>query len=264
MLIYTSKSTTNPTPQIKPEEIKHQKSVEKLNRQLFPKRKYSFCSYQPPLTKLIITPLTPFISTQSDVSNQSSDGVVSIQDKPKTAYEDVQFIKNNMFAVISNLLIIDGFTNYNYRIVTYDKFIYLVKNDNTKDMDDDGEFLWDKIEEDVIFDFLFKISTDLEVPELHINWKISVYLFKLLLNILDKMKVKLYFIVDLEYLLNKENDFEEILKELDYKLNFKIYSESIVYKFINNIKDKITNEQLNLFNEIYTLIFNYWDIFILN
>ena len=27
------------------------------------------------------------------------------------------------------------------------KFIYLVENNDTKDMDDDGEFLWDQIEE---------------------------------------------------------------------------------------------------------------------
>ena len=78
------------------------------------------------------------------------------------------------------------------------------------------------------------------------------------------MKVKIYFIVDLKYLLNKENDFEEILKEFNYRLNFKIYTESIVYKFINNIEGKITNKQLNLFNEIYTLmISNDWNIFIL-
>ena len=52
---------------------------------------------------------------------------------------------------------------------------------------------------------------------------------------------------------------------MNYRLNFKIYTESIVYKFIYNIKVKITNEQLNLFNEIYTqMISNNWDIFILN
>ena len=67
-------------------------------------------------------------------------------------------------------------------------------------MDDDGEFLWDEIEKKyLVFNFLFKISTNLEVPELHINWKIDVNSFKLILNILDKMKAKIYFIVDLEY-----------------------------------------------------------------
>ena len=89
-------------------------------------------------------------------------------------------------------------------------------------MDEDGEFLWDKIEERKYErDFLVKISTDLDVPELQISWKIGVNSFKLILNILDKMKVNIYFIVDLEYLLNKENDFEEILKEFNYRLNFK-------------------------------------------
>ena len=194
------------------------------------------------------------------------DGVICIPHQPKTAYEDVQFIKNDMFAIISNLLIFDGFTDYNYKFVRIDNCICLVENKNAEDMDEDGEFLWDGIEKrDYVGDFLVKISTDLEVPELHINWKIDVNSFKLILNILDKMKVNIYFIVDLEYLLNKENDFEEILKEFNYRLNFKIYSESIVFKFINNIKVKITNEQLNLFNKIYAqMIANDWIILILN
>ena len=111
----------------------------------------------------------------------------------------------------------------------------------------------------------FKISTNLEVPELFINWTIGVKLFKLILNILDKMKVKIYFIVDLYYWLNKEIEFEDILKELNYRLNFKIYTESIVYKFEYYWEDKITNEQLNLFNKIYTqMISNEWIILILN
>ena len=144
-------------------------------------------------------------------------------------------------------------------------FIYLVENGNTKDIDEDGEFLWDKIEKGNYLDFLFKMSIVLEVPELHISWKISVKLFKLILNILDKMKVNIYFIVDVEYLLNEENSFEEILKELNYRLNFKIDSESIVYKFRNNIKNNITKTQLNLFNQIYTeMISNDWNIFILD
>ena len=131
-------------------------------------------------------------------------------------------------------------------------------------MDHNGEFLWDKIEENYTRNFLFKISTDLDVPELHINWKIDVNSFKLILNILDKMKVKIHLIVDIEYLLNKKNDFEEILKELNNRLDFKIYTESIVYKFENNIKDNISNEKLKLFNKIYTLmIANEWNIFIL-
>ena len=196
------------------------------------------------------------------------DGVICIPDRPKTAYEEVQFIKNNMFTVISNLLILDGFTDYNCMFVrdSDNKFIYLIENDNTEDMDDDGEFLWDQIEERYIMhNFLFKISTDLDVPELHINWKIDVNSFKLILSILDKMKVKIYFIVDLEHLLNKENDFEEILKELNYRLNFKIYSECIVYKFINNRQVKITNKKLKLFIKIYIqMIANVWDMFILN
>ena len=171
-----------------------------------------------------------------------------------------------MFTIISNLLILDGFTDYNYKFVRENKFIYLVENDNTEDMDEDGEFLWDQIEETyIIHKFLFKMSTDLEVPGLHINWKIDVNSFKLILNILDKMKVKLYFIVDLEYLLNKENDFEEILTELNYRLNFKIYSEFIVYKLVNNRNVKITNEKLKLFNEIYTQMISIdWNILILN
>ena len=117
-----------------------------------------------------------------------------------------------MFAVISNLLILDGFTDYNYRFVKdwKNKFIYLVEN-NAKDMDEDGEFLWDKIEKDFyVYDFLFKMSTDLEVPELHINWKIDVNSFKLILNILDKMKVKIYFIIDLDY------------NWINIKMNFKL------------------------------------------
>ena len=170
-----------------------------------------------------------------------------------------------MFAIISNLLIFDGFTDYKYKFVINENFFCLVENDDTKDMDDDGEFLWDKIEERKYeWNFLFKISTDLEVPELHINWKIDVNSFKLILSILDKMKVKIYFFVDLEYLLNEENDFEETLKEINYKLNFKIYCESIIYKFNNYRMGNITNEQLNLFNKIYTqMISNDWDIFIL-
>ena len=171
-----------------------------------------------------------------------------------------------MFAIISNLLIFDGFTDYKCKLVKENKFIYLVENDNVEEMDDDGEFLWDEIEETyIIHKFLFKISTNLEIPELHINWKIDVNSFKLLLNILDKIKAKIYFIIDLEYLLNKENEFKEILKELNYRLNFKIYSESIVYKFINNRQVKITNKKLNLFYEIYTqMISNDWNIFLLN
>ena len=191
----------------------------------------------------------------------------SNKDKLKTAYEDVQFINNNIFAIISNLLILDGFTDYNCMFVrdSDNKFIYLIENDNTEDMDDDGEFLWDQIEERYIMhNFLFKISTDLDVPELHINWKIDVNSFKLILSILDKMKVKLYFIVDLEYLLNKGNDFEEILIELNYRLNFKIYSECIVYKFRHNIK-VFTDKESELFNKIYTqIISNDLNILILN
>ena len=198
-------------------------------------------------------------------SEYSLDGVICITDKLKTAYEDVQFIENNMFAIISNLLILDGFTNYNYKLVRSRNYIWIVESKNNKDTDEDGEFLWDKIEEEMIRNFIFVISTGLEVPELYINWKINVYIFKLLLNILDKMKVKIYFIVDLEYLLNEENNFEETLKELNYRLNFKIYTESIVYKFKKYIEDKITNKELKLFNEIYTLmISNYWNILILN
>ena len=193
------------------------------------------------------------------------DGVICIPDKPKTAYEDVQFIKNNMFAIISNLLILDEFTNYNYKLVRRRNYIWIVESKKNKDTDEDGEFLWDKIEEERIRNFIFVISTGLEVPELHINWKISVYLFKLLLNILDKMKVKIYFIVDLDYLLNEENDFEETLKELNYRLNFKIYTESIVYKFRDSRNDKIANKELKLFNEVYAqMISNDWNILILN
>ena len=77
------------------------------------------------------------------------------------------------------------------------------------------------------------------------------------------MKVKICFIIDLDYLLNKENDFEEILKELNDKLSFKIYCESIAYKFINNSK-LITNKELNLLNNIYIqMISNDWNIFII-
>ena len=180
-------------------KIKHPKSDEKLNRQLVPKRKNSFCSYQPLLAKLIITLSTPFITTQSDVSSQFSDGVVSIPDKPKTPYGNVQFINNDMFVIISNLLILDGFTDYSYQFVIEKNYICLVINDNDEDMDEDGEFLWDKIDEGYAFNFLFKISTNLEVPELHFNWRINVNSFKLILNILDKMNVKIYFIVDLDY-----------------------------------------------------------------
>ena len=57
---------------------------------------------------------------------------------------------------------------------------------------------------------------------------------------------------------------KKILKELNYRLNFKIYSESIVYKFINYRK-VITNKEVNLFNEIYTqMISSDSNIFILN
>ena len=145
------------------------------------------------------------------------------------------------------------------------KFIYLVENKNTEDLNNSGEFLLDEIKErEYEWNFLFKISIDLEVPELHIDWEIGVNLFKLLLNILDKMKLKIYFIVDLDYLLNKENDFKEILKELNYRLNFKIYSESIVYDFKYYREGNITNEQLDLLNKIYTqMISNDWNIFIL-
>ena len=128
-----------------------------------------------------------------------------------------------MFAIISNLLTLDVFTDYNYKFVRKNNCILLVENDDAEDMDENGEFLWDEIKEKIPRSkFLFKISTDLEVPELHINWKIDMNLFKLLLNILDKMKVNIYFIVDLYYLLNKKNDFEEILKELNYRLPLKI------------------------------------------
>ena len=59
--------------------------------------------------------------------------------------------------------------------------------------------------------------------------------------------------------------FISLLKELNYRLNFKIYSESIVYKFEYYSDDKITNEQLNLINKIYTqMIANEWIILILN
>ena len=191
------------------------------------------------------------------------DGVICVPDKAKTAYEDVQFIKNNMFAVISNLLILDGFTDYKYQFVIDGNYICLVKNN--KDMDDDGEFLWDLIEKVHYFgDFHFKISTNLEVPELHINWNFDINSFKLILNILDKMKVKIYFVIDVEYLLNKNNNFKQILKELNYRLNFKIYCESIVYKLKSNITDKIKYRELKLPNEIYTqMISNEWNIFIL-
>ena len=113
-----------------------------------------------------------------------------------------------MFAIISNLLILDGFTDYNNKFVTYENYICLVGND--KDMDEDGEFIWDKIEENYPLNFLFKISTDLDVPQLHINWKIDVNSFKLILNILDKMKVKIHFIVDLQY------------NWINIKMNFKL------------------------------------------
>ena len=204
-------------------------------------------------------------NNRNEESKSSEDGVICITDKLKTAYEDVQFIKNNMFAIISNLLILDEFTGYKYRFVRSWNYIWIVDKDNTEDTDEDGEFLWDKIEEEIIRNFIFVISTGLEVPELYINWKINVYIFKLLLNILDKMKVKIYFIVDLEYLLNEENNFEETLKELNYRLNFKIYTESIVYKFKKYIEDKIANKELKLFNEVYTqMISNDWNILILN
>ena len=107
-------------------------------------------------------------------------------------------------------MIFDGFTDYNYRFVTFRNYIFLVENKNNKDIDDNGEFLWDKIEKGYYFDFLFKISTNLEVPELHINWKIDVNSFKLILNILDKMKIKIYFIVDLKY------------NWINIKMNFKL------------------------------------------
>ena len=52
---------------------------------------------------------------------------------------------------------------------------------------------------------------------------------------------------------------------MNYRLNFKIYAESIVFKFINNRQVKIINKKLNLFYEIYTqMISNDWDILILN
>ena len=137
------------------------------------------------------------------------DGVVCIPDNIKTAYEDVQFIKNNMFVIISNLLILDGFTDYNYKFVRYRNYLCLVENKNNKDIDD-GEFLWDQIEEKWTMGILFRISTDLEVPELHINCKIDVNPFKLILKILDKMKVKIYFIVDLKY------------NWINIKMNFKL------------------------------------------
>ena len=51
---------------------------------------------------------------------------------------------------------------------------------------------------------------------------------------------------------------------MNYRLNFKIYTESIVYKFEKNV-EFITNEELNLFYKIYTqMIANDWIIFILN
>ena len=127
-----------------------------------------------------------------------------------------------MFAIISNLLIFDGFTDYNYKLVTDENYISLVENENNKDIDEDGEFLWDKIEKKWtnLWNLIFGITTNLEVPELNINWKIDINSFKLLLNILDKMKVKLYFIVDLEYLLNKENDFEKNTQRVELQTKF--------------------------------------------
>ena len=92
-------------------------------------------------------------------------------------------------------------------------------------MDEDGEFLWDKIEEEkYLWNFLFKISTDLEVPELHINWKINVNSFKLILSILDKMKVKIYFIVDLKYnWINIKMNFKLIYLALPNMLRLILY-----------------------------------------
>ena len=161
------------------------------------KSNYSYKLFNP---QQLINPysLASLNNIRKEESEVSLDGVICIPDKPKTAYEDVQFINNNIFAIISNLLILDGFTDYNCMFVrdSDNKFIYLIENDNTEDMDDDGEFLWDQIEERYIMhSFLFKISTDLDVPELHINWKIDVNSFKLILSILDKMKVKLYLLL---------------------------------------------------------------------
>ena len=250
------------------DDIEQSENRRVASTQIIVKQKKSNYSYKLSNPRQLISPysLASLNNNRKQESELSLDGVICIPNQPKTAYEDVQFINNNMFAVISNLLILDGFTNYNYVLVRENNYILLVENDNTEDMDDLGEFFCGTNKKrNYEKEFLFKISTDIDVPELHINWKISVNLFKLLLNILDKMKVKLYFIVNLKYLLNIENDFEEILKELGYRLNFKIYTESIVYKFINNRKVTITNEKLKLFNEIYTLmISNEWNMFILN
>ena len=97
-----------------------------------------------------------------------------------------------------------------------------------------------------------KIWYNSEIPELHIGWLVDLNLFKHVMNIFDKMKVNIYFIIaDLEYLLTKKNDFEEILKELDFRLDFKIYCEWILFQFRNCEYSKLLDKENKTFIEIY-------------
>ena len=113
------------------------------------KQKKSNYSYKLSNIQQLISPysLISLNNNKKEGSELSKDGVICIPDKPKTAYEDVQFINNNIFTIISNLLIFDCFTDYNCKLVRENKFLYLVENNNAGDMEDDGEFLWDEIEE---------------------------------------------------------------------------------------------------------------------
>ena len=97
-----------------------------------------------------------------------------------------------------------------------------------------------------------KIWYDSEIPELHIGSLVDLNSFKHVMNIFDKMKVKIYFIIDdLEYLLTKKNDFEEILNELDFRLDFKIYCEWIVFQFRFREYSKLLDNENKTFIEIY-------------
>ena len=100
--------------------------------------------------------------------------------------------------------------------------------------------------------YVIKVSYDTKIPELRLSWLFDLNLFKHFMNIFDKNKIIIYFIIDdLEYLLTKQNDFEEILKEIDNRLNFKIYCEWIVYQFRNSEYCKLLDDENISFIKIY-------------
>ena len=113
---------------------------------------------------------------------------------------------------------------------------------------------------------IIKVWYNSEIPDLRISWLIDINLFKNFMNIFDKKKVNIYFIIDdLEYLLTKQNDFKEILKELDYRLDFKIYCELVVYKFRKSEYCKLLDNTNKMLIEIYKLMIKVcWNILILN